>query len=366
MTKYSVVLQGGDNKEYVQTLLNSIARTTTWIISILMITYECDILLVYTINLINVLFNILLAKNYEKKHYPFVSYKGQYDKSLIKGTKDVLFQKVANTIFTSTDLILISTFISLSFASVYNLYFQVFKAILVLLSAIAQAPFNSFGQLVKNKSQKAKLSEYFNIYQYIILIASTVLLTITGALVVPFVKVYTLNITDFEYVYPSLSILFFSQIFSQIINRPFGTILNATGNFKMQNIQCGIAAIINIVVSLAFIKPWGINSIIFGSFVGTLVILIMNIYQAHKNVIATSMFRSFKNIFLNYVIGLIIICISFKLEITVNNYFELIVLAIIFTISVSILVLTINILIDWKSFRLLVNYLNKLILKKNV
>ncbi len=341
LSKYTVLLQG-DNKEYIQVFFSLVARITTWALSIYFICIHASILVVYATNVLNVFVNLIMVALYERRHYPFVKYKGIYNREYIKGTGDVLFQKIANTIFTSTDLILISVFMNLSFASVYNLYFQVFKSVLTLLVAIVQAPFNSFGKLYNEENNHEKFCEIFSTYQHLIIILSSIVLTITGTLIIPFIKIYARNFVDFNYIYPSMVLLFFSQIFSQIINRPFGTVLNVSGNFKMQNVQCGLAAIINILVSVSFIDYIGINSIILCSFVGTLIILFMNIYQAYKHVLYSSPREVVKNIVVNYLMSLIMIVTSLKLEIECTNFFHFLLCCIIDGIIVSLTLVITN------------------------
>lgn len=363
LSKYSVLLQG-DNKEYIFTGLSLVSRTVTWMLSMFLIVKGVNIVLVFAINTLNILVNTSFIRCYERKNYNYVTYKGNYDKSLISGTEDVLFQKIANTVFTSTDLVIISVFINLASASVYNLYYQIFRAMYNLLGSVAQAPFNSFGQLANDKESRNHLKDYFNIYQHTMLIAASVLLGTTGSLVIPFVKVYTANIRDIDYIYPTLAVLFFLQTFTQIINRPYGTILNATGNFRMQNIQCFLAAVLNIIVSVAFIKQWGICSIVFGSFVATFVILAMNIYQAYRNVLHSSMEKTIRNIIMNYGICVLFIVIMLKVNIVPESYLIWVACAVPVFLANLAIVLILNFLMDKKSTISVIKYIWFSVLKK--
>lgn len=363
LSKYNVLLQG-ENKEFILTIFSLISKTVTWALSMVLIISEASIILVYAMNILNVLINIVLAKRYEKKNYPFVNYnEGEYEAGIISGTKDVMYQKIANTVFTSTDLIVTSVFISLSAASVYNLYYQIFKSIFTLLASVVQAPFNSFGQLVNSGKSDTELTEYFEIYQYFVLLVSTILMTITAQLLIPFVKIYTVNITDYTYIYPILAVLFYSQMFAQINNRPYGTILNVTGNFKMQNKQCSIAAVVNLILSIAFIRWIGIHSIVLGSFVGTLIIFIMNMYQMHKNVLKGNWKKESFNISINYLLGVILILIFYKVNITVHNYLQWIWLACITTISMGIIFLAANYVLDCRRTQKVVTYMYQSMIK---
>lgn len=119
-----------------------------------------------------------------------------------------------------------------------------------------------------------------------------------------------------------------------------------TGNFKMQNKQCMLAAVVNIIISILFIQCWGLNSIILGSFVGTLIILLMNIYQAYKNVLKSSAVRTLFGIGANYVVGVLCIVISLGLDIRPGSYVEWCSYAVFTTIVTGVLVLGINYVIN--------------------
>lgn len=312
LSKYNILLQG-DNKEYKLIQINTLCKMIVWIVSIVLILRRCNILIVYFLNVINILLSVIILKYYVNRKYKMITYRGKYNKKLILGTGDVFFQKIANSIFTSTDLILISAFIGLAASSVYNLYYQFFSSILSFLVSIIQAPFNSIGQMVNTEAEKNKVNSFFMIYQHFALMLTTFFLTVTGAIIIPFIKIYTRNISDCNYIDYGLVLLFFTQIFVQIVNRPFGILLNATGNFKMQNKQCFWAAIVNLGVSYVALKRYGTHGIVFGSFCGTLIILVMNIYQTYKNILKESSMRNCINIILNYILGISLIILSFYL-----------------------------------------------------
>lgn len=363
LSKYNILLEG-QNRRYILVAFSLLARLVTWTVSIILIVTKQNIVLVYLMNIANVLLNIILTRKYENKHYKYVTYKGEYDRTLIKGTGDVLFQKIANTIFTSTDLIIISVLINLESSSVYNLYYLIFKAVSVVLSTATLAPFNSFGQLVNSEKDKERINSLFDVFQQFACIISSILLTSTGVLIVPFVKIYSKNIIDFNYVRPLLAMLFFSQMYAQTMNAPCGTILNASGNFHMQNKQCCVAAIVNIICSLAFIKWWGVNSVVLGSVIGTSIIFIANIIQAYKNVLQQSSLRTVFTIIGNYLLGLGIISISQAVIPSEITIIEWLILACASVFGFSIIFLLFNVLISKDSTIKTIVYIKNAILSK--
>lgn len=351
IAKYTVILQG-ENKGYIQEIISLVCRTSNWIVSMILIFCGYSIFWVYAINVLNYALNVLLLKHYHVKKFNYIVSKGVYDKSLISGTGDILFQKIANIIFTSTDLILVSIFISLSMASVYSLYFQIFQSIVLLLFSIVQAPFNSFGQLYESERSGEEFEKLFLIYQNIIMVVSTIFLTVTGVLMIPFVSVYTKAIVDFNYIYPLLTLALYTYFFILVINRPFGSILNVTGNFKQQNIQCFAAAIINIILSVTLVNRYGVYGIVIGSIAGTFVILVANIVQVNRLIPKADYVSVYINNLFNYLLGIAFIYGSFRLNLHFSDMGHWICLAFVMTILLCIIVIGVNFVINFKVMKM--------------
>lgn len=359
---YTIVMSGY-NSGYVTSFIATVSKALTWAISIYFILNKINIVLVYIFNLINILLNILCLKVFLKRYYPYITYNGKYDKNLIKGTKDVLFQKIANTIFSSTDLILISAGISLAMASVYNLYNQIFSAIFNFLASIVESPFNSFGQLFSD-GEDEKIVKNFNIFKKSIQLISTIFLSITGMSILGFITVYTKGVNDIDYVIPTLVVLFYLQYYLQLNNRPYGLLLNVSGNFHMQNYQCGLAAIVNLILSIIFMQFIGVKGIILGSIIGTVIILIMNIYQCYKYVIKGSFAYDLIWQLINCLVGIVLIILSILTSFNYSNYFIWIIGAIINSLISIGTICIINVLLDKKMTLSAISFLTEKIKSK--
>ena len=325
MSKYNIVLQGY-NKAYLTSLVATITKLVTWSISIVLIELRISIIWVYFCNLLNVLLNYIWLSLIIKFKYKHINYTGKYNRTLIAGSNDVLFQKIASTVFSSTDLVLVSACINLEAASVYNLYTLIFKSVFTLLDSVVQAPFNSFGQIVKESREKT--IELFSIYRCFVEIIATTIFVSAAIVILPFLSVYTREISDYSYIYPSLAILFFCQYYAQIINRPYGLLLNITGNFKMQNTQCLLSAVINLIISVLFMKWFGMQGIVFGSFIGTLTIVIFNMIQVNRNIIRRNVMHGFGKLCMKWMISLVLIYIGISVAFRPNSYLDWIVYSI--------------------------------------
>lgn len=361
LSSYTIVMSA-HNSGYITSFISMISKILTWMISFILILNKINIVIVYVLNVLNILVNVLFLKIYLKKHYPYVTYKGEYNRKLVAGTNDVLFQKLASTIFTSTDLVLISAGISLAMASVYNLYNQIFQVVFHFLTSVVESPFNSFGQLFSNNEME-KISNNFDIFQKIVQILSTILLSVVGMSILSFIKIYTKSINDINYIIPIVAILFYSQFYIQFNNKPYAVLLNASGNFKMQNVQSGIAAVLNIVFSVILMKFIGVSGVILGSIIGTLIIMIMNIYQFCKYVINDKIRYHLLLQFINYLSGVLLIVIALIVNTSYDNYIIWAIASIINVIISSTIIVLINYIFDnkrtSKSFKFIYNKIKR-------
>lgn len=348
-SKYHVVLNGF-NKQYILNLVSIFTKTLCWIAAVVMILQGRSIVLVYFVYTTNIVLSCILYRGYVKKKLPDISYIGNYDKGLIKGTDDVFVQKIASTVFTSTDLVLISVGVGLANASVYNVYHQIFQMVYALQSSVSESPFNSFGHLINEK--RSKFYEVFYSYSILIVISTTILLSAVGSVIVDFIHLYTHGVNDVNYIVPAVALLFYSQYFFMICNKPFGLLLNLEKNFKEQNFQCVLGAVLNLACSIAGMIVWGIDGIILGSVIGAATIMVFNFMKCtrighiHKPALICAL------MIVNYIIGLV--CIMGRLyiqELFSGTYAMWILNSVINFLGIGLVVTLIDALIIRKDLR---------------
>lgn len=355
-----IVLLSGSNKSYIVNIIYMLSKVLTWSVAIVLMVNRCNILLVYCIHGLNTVFEAIFLRIFVCLNYSQYGVRGVYNSKLLKGTKDVFFQKIASSIFSSTDLIIISAYINFELASVYNTYNLIFSAVFALLNAVSVSPMNSFGHLLNSDNKNA--NKMFAIYQKAVQISSSVFLISLGVTIIPFLKLYTKNVSDVNYIIPSLVFLFYTYYYIKLNNAPFGMVLNVTGRFSQQNIQCGISAVANIVLSLALVSCWGVQGVVLGSALGALIILGGNVYQASKVMQKTIIEKSLNGLLLNYFIGLISIMLVLKKDFVTISYFSWIGYGMISFLVVLIIVVFFNYIIDRKAMISMIGYLKEKLL----
>lgn len=355
-SKYNILFSG-DNKEYIITFLKLIARLIGWIISIVFIILKFNIILVYSTYLITSILNIVLIRKKEQKDYTFVKYNGKNVPEKIKGTNDLMLQKIANTVFNSTDIILISIIINFAMASVYSVYNLIYRSITQITRSFVASPFNSLGQLLNSSDKNhKKIIEISTIYDQFCVTVVTIILTITAICTIPFIKLYIDGVVDINYIDSYLVLLFFSNSFFQLNNQSSSSIINAAGNFKYQNKICVLSAIINIVLSIILAKYIGIYGILLGSLVSYVIIMIYNVIICSKKILNIGSTKKIIIIILNYIFSLLIILNFIKFYTVSNNYFMLILQAGLISLLIICIVCLFNFIINYKDFKSLLKY----------
>lgn len=363
LAKYTVLLEGA-NKAYISNLLLLIPRVATRCIEVILMRFtSVDIWVISLINVIEVIVDIILFMSYERRTYSHIDFEGEYRPELIRGTKDVLVQKIAATILSSSDLILISSMVGLMFSSVYSVYSQVFRAASSIVSAVLRSPFNSFGQLILEGSEKEAYNVFCCYKKMCHMFTSAALCTV-GVIVIPFVKIYTRGVEDTSYTNAILAVLLYSLFFFQAANAPYGLILNAMGRFDLQNTQCVLSTIVNVGASIVLVKTIGGEGTALGSIIGCLVVLGFNIYQVCNHVFSGNIWKDVCSIVVNWVVGVLVMQIAARIPHVSDSYGKLIIEALVSVILSVIAVITVNFVIDGKETKKSIMYLIRYICKK--
>lgn len=249
-TTYRVLLQT-QQKEYVINIITIITLVLGHLSNIIMITMDGPMWLVRFNTMVFSLINSLLIVFYVRRTTIFLDMSVQPRADLIKGTRDVMIQKITGVIYNSAPIVFLS--ISPSggtlLASVYAVYNNVFTMLKSLLHGIIDAPRLSFGQMLTEKDRD-EVWPVFALYEYAAFVAVFVMLTTCCALIMPFIKLYMNGITDANYFDMTISVFMLFITGMEMIHIPSGHLINMAGEFKIsKNFQliscivlvCGMA-----------------------------------------------------------------------------------------------------------------------------
>lgn len=308
-------------KEYLYSSFTIIVNLLSSVTTILLAYYKVDMLLIRFFILFYIIINGIVIKILFKRVFPDIDVKEEPDYKSIKGTGDIMVQKLTSVIYLSAPLMFISTYISTKMASVYAVYSSIYNIIKGFLTAMIAAPVNGFGQLM-SVGKKEEVYPKFQLYEYIVVLVSSILLSSVLVMIIPFISLYTISVNDINYEDIYIAILLATIVFLEVIHIPSGNIINVTGRFKIaKNIQF-VASFILVVSLVIGGFSFGIYGVLIATAFTNLILASIEIYYTHTIIFEKNIFALLKKIFINIVLIVFMVNIFEMFNISVTNYFE--------------------------------------------
>lgn len=254
-----------DQNSYISGLIDTVVNTTATLLSIAVAIFTRNYALYLLVNLAKTYISNLFVHIACTKRYPYL-HKAKMDWKLLKtiasSIKDVVLEKLAGYIYSSTDNLLISIFISTVQVGFLNNYTMVISHIKNLMRSLSAPLVPAIGNVVAVGEDKNQQIEKFQLLEQ-------GFFWLTGMAVVP---VYVL--TDFfiamffgeAYILPrAILFLLCVDMYIHINQEPCLCFLSANGLFRERRNISIMGAIVNIVVSALLIRPLGMAGILAGT-----------------------------------------------------------------------------------------------------
>lgn len=275
---YNNLIIYADQKSYLTTKYEIVYSGLMLLLQliVLVVTKNYYIYLVVPI-VINIIKNYNISQK-AKKLYPYIKLKPKEKleksetRSLIKNIYSLSLFKVSSIIYTSTDNIIISYFISTTLVGYYSNYLMIINVVKSIVNII----FSSMTASIGNLNSIASIStEYkFNVFKKLNIINFIVYgycFTCLFNLLNPFIEIWVGK----EYLFEKITVLLISLTFLiPGLNNIINIYKDACGLFWETRFRTLGTAVVNIVSSIIFVKFWGIN----GIFLGTILAYIATIY----------------------------------------------------------------------------------------
>lgn len=281
---------------------------------------------------------------------------------------DGLSQHIASVIHDNTDVTILTVFANMLEVSVYSVYYLIVKGVKSLVQSLSGGIDAIFGEMIV-KEEKEQLNKSFSVYEFFYYTLITIVYSCTILLVVPFVSVYTQNITDANYIRPVFGVLIVLSELMWSVRLPYSSITLAAGHFKETRKGAWVESITNIVISLILVNKYGIVGVAIGTLIAMIVRTVEFVYHSSKQILERSLWISIKRISLLVLEVFAVVCIMRIIPaLEVTSYTTWILQAII-TAGIAILVvLPINILVykeeSKKAIGIVKGILNKFKIKK--
>ena len=317
---YSIILST-DGKGYVNNVVNVCEKSLNYGIKIVLAYLGVNIVLFQFFSFLFSIIKVVFYSFYMKRAYYWIDYNIDDGEGKLADRNSYVVNELAWTVFSSTDMIILSAFVSTKMSSVYNIYNMVFSAVNVLFNAVYFNLSYVLGQTYhRNKNKYEKVHDMFI---SVFVGGTTITISTIYLLLIPFIELYTNDVEDVNYIYSNLPILFcLIQILSW--SRYVQGNLTGLAGYAKQTSYISLAeAFINFFLSLFLVQKYSIFGVLIATVVALPLKVLYTTYISDKKIIHRSLFCSIKILGVNYLLFLGAVLIGRYIVFNINSYLSL-------------------------------------------
>lgn len=332
-------------KSYITNALTLLNKVLCYGVRIVLALYTINIAFIQVGYFAVSLIQLGIYYVYMHKKYSWIDYNAAPKEYKLADRNSYILSEIAWTVFSSTDLIILSIFVSTSLSSVYSTYNMIFVALNGLLNSVYSALYYNLGQTYHTDINRYKrLHDQFN---SIFVGGMTAMLCVAYWLTLPFVSLYTEGVTDINYMYHWLPLMFcLTQLlaWSRYIS---GNLANVAGYAKPVSRYSIVEAAINLIGSIILVQFFDIMGVLIATVVALPARLIYTNYIADIKVMKRKPWKTISILGVNYAIFAATVLIKeLVADIVVENYWQFIVAGLVLAVGYSIVVIVLNVLVN--------------------
>ena len=359
---YSVYLQA-DQRMYVSNLTQLVTAVLNTVLSLVLIKLGANIQIVKLGTAFVFFLRPLILNLYVKKKYP-INLKCEPDNGAIKDRWNGLGHHIAFFLHSNTDIFVLTLFLSTKEVSVYSVYFLVMSGVEKLVTVFSSGCEAGFGNIIA-KNEKDTLLKTFRLYEMIVSCVTIIMFMTAARLTLPFVSLYTKNITDVNYIRPALMIAMVAVETVYCFRIPYQSVTLAAGHYKQTRNGAFAEAGINIVLSLILVNFFGSVGVVIATLCAMIFRTLQYTIYLNKNILKINFSGFIKRCAVNLlIIGVIALVNYFFPEKAIANYLEFFIKGFVTLAATAAGTLAINFVFYKKETIALFVKLKKMIIKK--
>lgn len=288
------LLLTADQRGYIQYNAQSITLVLNTIISVVLIWCGASIHVVKLVASIIYLARPIVLRLYVNYHYS-IDRKIELKYEPIEQKWNGAAQHIAVVVLNSTDTMVLTVFSTLANVSIYSVYYYVIYGVKQMFTSTVNGVQSLLGELWARREDE-ELSKIFGWIEWAIHTGTTVVFGCTGVLIVSFVRVYTKGVTDANYVQPLFAVLLTLAHACHCLRIPYHIMILAAGHYKQTQNNYVIATLMNIILSIATVRWFGLVGVAIGTLVAMLYQTIWMAVYNSKNFISWPLKRFFRQL----------------------------------------------------------------------
>ncbi len=315
------ILMNADQISYISGFLQVIIVILNAIVTVILINIGASVHIVKLVSACVFILKPILMNIYGRKKYQ-LNFQVPKDKSSLSQKWDNFGQSIAFYVHTKTDAILLTVFVNFSEVSVYSVYSLVTTSLSTIITSISSGFVSALGNMYTN-DEKGAFDVTFSLYEFVNTFVTFLFYTIAFIVIIPFVKVYTINVTDVDYIRPLFACIIIIAELLYCLRLPYYYVIINARHFKQIKKGAYVEAGLNILVSLVLINLFGIVGVVIGTSLAMLYRTIQLVIYCSKNIIKRTPLIVMKRFAVNFVGALCSVLVSKLFVLSINNFLEL-------------------------------------------
>lgn len=220
----------------------------------------------------------------------------------IKLTEDPIEQKwngvaqhIAGVVLINTDVVVLTLFSTLENVSVYAVYHLVINGVKQIVVSMTNGMRAMFGNMLARNETK-ELNRSLDLIEWILHTMVTFVFSVTAVLILPFVQVYTADITDADYLVTTFAYLITLAQAFYCYRLPYYIVVNAAGHYKQTQWSAIIEAAINVVLSVVLVIHFGLVGVALGTLAAMVYRTVYLANYLRKNILHRKMLYFIKHL----------------------------------------------------------------------
>lgn len=343
-----VSLLSADQKVRISYIVSIVYTIVNILVALFWVWLKADIRLIYLSMCVIGLLRPLFYWLYVKKHYN-LSKTAAPDASALKQRWNGMVHHVSYYVHTNTDSAILTIFVGTAMVSVYNVYGAIIFGIERLITSVSAGTAAGIGNVLVGGDKKT-IDRTVDLFEFVQSAATTVLFTITALMIMPFIKLYTSDMTDINYIYPEFGYVLVCAEAIYCFRCIYSTISTNANKFKETQLGAILECVVNLVLSLILTLACGMGllGIAIGTLAGMFVRYLAEVLFLSENVINRSVLKAFKSLLVNACIAAVSILIChFALNYdTINSLSNWIIFAIISSFVVVVVAIPVYLIFN--------------------
>ncbi len=298
MSKYRVLLTAAQ-KTYVVAYATSFSILIKVIVLYAAIYLRVGIIGIKLLTGLTILVRSGILYWYVRKKFPHIDYSANPRPDALQQRGDVLLMQILNSVHHAFPAVAMTiTGIPYTDISVYTVYMSVVSGVRSIVQIMLNGSiYSSFGELLAKK-EYATLQRALADFENICYLVMAILFSCLFVLFIPFLQVYTIGMTDGNYLRPNLAYLLSFSLFISVIRYPLSSMIQAAGHYRETRMRTIIQSLVAVVGAFIFAKPFGMFGIIMGLILSDIYRTIDVLWYVPHRITHTSAFRSVYRIIL--------------------------------------------------------------------